>query len=169
MLAAWTSTTTSPGPGFGSGASPSCNTSGPPCFVNRTAFIVCSRLLLPSQKFNQQLAHAFRLLLVHPMAGTLDQVTTQHPRAHALLHPLEIAGTLIGPPIAPSGDEHRRHVYGPAREQLQLGGVDAARSAPVPLQAARERGALVLCGVDRELRLRRRPACCDLGRRRHLG
>src|SRR5215472_11117005 len=122
------STTTSPGPAFGSGASPSCNTSGPPCFVNSTAFIICSRLLLPSQKLDQQLAHALRLLLLHPMAGTLDQMTTQHPRAHAVLHPLEIAGALIGPPIAFSGDEHRRHVDGPAREQLQLDNVGAARA-----------------------------------------
>src|SRR6516165_236484 len=169
MLAAWTSTTTSPGPGFGSGASPSCSTSGPPCFVNSTAFIVCSRLLLPSQKLDQQLAHPLRLLLLHPMAGTLDQMTTQHPRADALLHPLEIAWALIGPPIALSRNEHRRHVDGPAREELQFGSVDAARPAPVLLQAALEPGALILGGINRELVLRQPSARRDPGCRRHLG
>src|SRR5215470_13697851 len=98
MLAAWMSTTTSPGPGVGSGASPICKTSGPPGFVNNTAFMVASCLLLPLQKLNRQLAHPLRLLLLDPMARTLDQMTAQHSGADVLLHPLEIAGALIGPP-----------------------------------------------------------------------
>src|SRR5271167_1370356 len=114
------STTTSPGPGVGSGTSLRRSTSGPPCFVNSTAFIDSSCLLLPLQKLDQQLAHPLRLLLLHPMAGAIDQMATQHPRACALLHPLETAGTLVGPPIAFSRNEHRGHVDGPAGEQLQF-------------------------------------------------
>src|SRR5215469_9542833 len=135
MLAAWISTTTSPGPAVGSGTSPSCNTSGAPCFVNSTAFMGSSRLSLPLQKLDQQLAYP---LLLHPMAGTVDQMAAQHPRARALLHPLEIAGTLVSPPILFARNEDRGHVDGPAREQLQFSGVDAFRPAPVPLQPALE-------------------------------
>src|ERR1700756_2769266 len=114
MLAAWISTTTSPGPAVGSGTSPSCSTSGPPCFVNSTAFMGSSRLSPSPQKLDQQLAYPLRLLLLHPMAGTVDQMAAQHPRARALLHSLEIAGTLVGPPIALAGDKHRRDVNGAA-------------------------------------------------------
>src|ERR1700751_185584 len=134
------STTTSPGPAIGSGASPRRTTSGPPCFINSTAFIVSSCLSLPLQKLDQQSTHPVRLLLLHPMAGAIDQMATLHPSALALLHPLEIAGALIGPPIAFSGNEHRGHVNGPAREKLQFGCVGASRPAPVPLQPALEPG-----------------------------
>src|SRR6516164_171301 len=133
MLAAWTSTTTSPGPAVGSGASPRRSSSGPPCFVNNAAFIVSSCLLPPSEKLDQQLAHPLRLLLLHPMAGAIDQMTAQHPRAHALLHPFKIAGTLVGSPIAFSCDEDRGDVNGSVREQLQFSDIDASRAAPVPL------------------------------------
>src|SRR5271165_6263967 len=107
------STTTSPRPAVGSGASPRRSTSGPPCFVNSTAFIVSSCPLLPLQKLDQELAHPLRLLLLHPMAGAIDQMATQHPRARALLHPLKIAGPLVSPPIAFSRNKHRGHVNGP--------------------------------------------------------
>src|SRR6516162_5861921 len=170
MLAAWTSTTTSPGPAVGSGASPRRSSSGPPCFGNNnTAFIVSSRLLPPSKKLDQQLAHPLRLLLLHPMAGAIDQMTAQHPGAHALLHPFKIAGTLVGPPIAFSCNEDRGDVDGPAREQLQFSGIDASGAAPVPLQAALEPGTLIFASVDGELALRQPPACCDLRRGWHLG
>src|SRR5271156_5086552 len=106
------STTTSPGPAVGSGISPRRSTSGSPCFVNSTDFIVSSCLSLPLQKVDQERAHPLRLLLLHPMAGAIDQVATQHPRACALLHPLEIAGTLVSSPIAFSRNEHRGHVNG---------------------------------------------------------
>src|SRR5207245_4034133 len=101
------STTTSLGPAVGSGTSARCNTSGPPCFSNSTAFMALSSLLLKLQKLDQQLAHPFRLLLLHPMPGAVDQVTTRHPGARALLHPLEIAGTLVRPPVALSGNKNR--------------------------------------------------------------
>src|SRR5215831_1944610 len=114
MLAAWTSTTTSPGPATGSGASPRRSTSGPPCFVSNAAFIVSSCLLLRSQKLDQQFAHPRRLLLLYPMARTFEQMTAQHTSTHALLHALEITGTLIGPPIALASDKHRRDIDRPA-------------------------------------------------------
>src|SRR6516162_9441873 len=110
------STTTSPGPAVGSGASPKRSTSGPPCFVSSTAFIVSSYLLLPLQKLDQELADTVRLLLLYPMGGAFYQMAAQHPRARALSHPLEIAGTLVGSPILFSCDEDRRHVDGPTRE-----------------------------------------------------
>src|SRR6516164_8031354 len=169
MLAAWTSTTTSPGPAFGSGASPRRSTSGPPCFVNSTACIVSSWFSLQLQKLDQQRAHPLRLLLLHPMAGTIDQMATQNPPARTLLHPLEIAGTLVGPPIAFSRYEYRGHVNGSAGEQLQFAGGSGFRPAPVPLQSTLEPGPLVHGAVDRELALRQPAACCDLGGRRHLG
>src|SRR5262249_3899581 len=59
-------------------------------------------LLLMPQKLDQQLADASRLLLLHPMTGAVDQVTPDHPGARTLLHPLEIAGTLVRPPVARS-------------------------------------------------------------------
>src|SRR5260370_18279041 len=110
------STTTSPGPAVGSGTSARCNTSGPPCFSNSTAFMAFSSLLLllKPQKLDQQLAHPFRLFLLHPMPGAVDQVATHHPGARALLHPLEIAGTLVGPPVARSGNKNSRHIDGAA-------------------------------------------------------
>src|SRR5271156_2217054 len=110
------STTTSPGPGVGSDTSPRRNTSGPPCFVNNTAFIDSSCLLSPLQKPDQELTHPPRLLLLHPMAGTIDQMAAQHPCARALFHPFEISRTLISSPIAFSRNKDRGHVDRPARE-----------------------------------------------------
>src|SRR3974390_1914220 len=112
MLAAWMSTTTSPGPAFGSGASSRRSTSGPPCFVNSTAFMISSCLLLALQKLDQERAHPLRLLLLYPMAGAFYQMAAPHPRAHALSHTLEIARTLVGPPILSARDEDRRHIDG---------------------------------------------------------
>src|SRR5262252_5528052 len=100
------STTTSPGPAVGSGTSARCSTSGPPCFSNTTAFIAFFPLLLPLQKLDQQLAHALRLFLLHPMPGAVDQMTSHHVRARALLHSFEIPGALIGSPVALSGNEN---------------------------------------------------------------
>src|SRR5208282_2614242 len=159
------STTTSPGPGVGSGTSLRRSTSGPPCFVNSTAFIDSSCLLLPLQKLDQQLAHPLRLLLLHPMAGTIDQMAAQHPRAGALFHALEIARTLVSAPIAFARDKDRGHVDRPAREQLQFAVEPALRPAPVPLEPALEPGALILGAVNSELVLRKPTTCRDLGGR----
>src|SRR5262249_35837627 len=123
------STTTSPGPAVGSGTSARCSTSGPPCFSNSTAFIALFPLLLLLQNLHQQLAPPFRLLLLHPMPDPVDEVAADHTRACVLLHPLEIAGALVGSPVAFSGDEDRRHIDGTAGKQLELGIIPAFRPA----------------------------------------
>src|SRR6266481_5414763 len=129
------STTTSPGPAIGSGTSARCNTSGPPCFSNSTAFMAFLPPLSPLQKLDQQLTHAFRLFLLNPVPGAADQMTTEHPCAGAVLHALEIAGALVGSPIAFSGNEHRRHIDGAAGKQLQLRVIEALRPGPIPVQS----------------------------------
>src|SRR3989442_15889515 len=62
------------------------------------------------KELHEQLAHLLRLLLLHPVPGALDEMAAHHARAGAFLHALDIAGDLIGAPIALAGDEHRRHV-----------------------------------------------------------
>src|ERR1700731_409368 len=163
------STTPSPGPAIGSGPSDRCNTSGSPCFSNSTAFMAFLPLLSPLQKLDQQLAHPFRLFLLHPMPSAVDQMTAQHPRAGAILHALEIAGALIGSPIAFSCNEHGRNIDSAAGKQLKLGIIEALRPGPIPLQSALETGPLVLGAVDAKLAVGQPSASRDLGWRRHLG
>src|SRR5436305_463199 len=43
------------------------------------------------QELDEQLAHGFGLLLLHPVSGALDQVRRDHLRARDLLHALERA------------------------------------------------------------------------------
>src|SRR5215468_11046232 len=76
---------------------------------------VARRPFLP-RRAQQQLADPLGLFLLHPMPCTVDQVATEHAGASALLHAFEIAGTLIGAPVALAGNEDRRHVDGAARE-----------------------------------------------------
>src|SRR5690242_16557563 len=64
----------------------------------------------PPQQLEQQFGHSFRLLLLHPMAGAVEQMTAEHAGAGSLLHALEGAGALVSAPIALAGDEHRGHV-----------------------------------------------------------
>src|ERR1700738_4116324 len=163
------STTTSTGPAIGLGISARCNTSGSPCFSNSTAFMFFLPLLLPLQKFDQQLAHPFRLFLLHPMPGAVDQMTAHHPRAGALLHSLEIAGTLVCSPVAFSRNEHGRNIDGAAGKQLKLGVIEALRPGPIPLQSALETSPLVFGAVDAKLAVGQPSASRDLGWRRHLG
>src|SRR4051812_38253787 len=96
-------------------------------------------------------------------------MTALHLRTRAVLHRLDIAGTLIHAPVALPGDEHRRHVDGAAGEDLQLAGVLALSSAAVPLQATLEPNASVLAAIERELLVRQPFACSDLCGGRHLG
>src|SRR5262245_59827204 len=102
------------------------------------------------------------------MAGAVHEMRAGHTRAQVLLEILERAWTLIRSPVALAGDEHRRHVDGPAREDLQLAGVlrvgeTAAGAEPVRLQAALEPGAAVFRAVDRQLGLGQPLARRDLG------
>ena len=94
------------------------------------------------QKFQQECRDLLRLLLLHPVASAIDQVTAEHARARASLHALEGAGELIGAPVALAGDEQRRHVDGAAGEKLELGGEHVLGAAAIPLQAALKAGAL---------------------------
>src|SRR3954469_4620062 len=57
------------------------------------------------QEFEQQPADLGRLLLLHPMAGAVDEMAAEHVRAAAPLHRLERAGALIGAPILLARDE----------------------------------------------------------------
>src|SRR5216683_2821467 len=161
------STTTSPDPAIGSGTSARCNTSGSPCFSNSTAFMAFLPLLLPLQKLDQQLTHSLRLFLLHPMPGSVDQMTAEHPRAGAILHALEIARALIGSPIAFSRNEHGRNIDGAARKQLKLRVIEALRPGPIPMQSALETGPLVFGAVDAQLAVGQPSASRDLGWRRH--
>ena len=52
----------------------------------------------------------FRLLLLHPMTGTVDQMAAEHAGAGGLLHALEIAGALVGAPVVLASDKELRHV-----------------------------------------------------------
>src|SRR5262245_36212429 len=53
-----------------------------------------------TQEREQQLGHCRGLLLLHPVAGTLDQVESQHAGAGTLPHRLRHARELIGTPVA---------------------------------------------------------------------
>src|SRR5215831_5522510 len=120
------STTTSPGPAIGSGTSTRCNTSGPPCFSNTTAFMRFSPLLLPPQKRDEQLADLLRLLLLHPMPGAVDQVAPHHTRARALLHPLELAAGAQAIPLQ-TALKARPLVFGPVDAELAVRQPPASR------------------------------------------
>src|SRR5262249_60195648 len=71
--------------------------------------------LLP-QKPDQQFIDVFRLLLLHPMTGAVDQMTAEHTGASGLLHALEIARALVSAPVALAGDKQGRHVDRLSRE-----------------------------------------------------
>src|SRR5258708_7452330 len=73
------------------------------------------------QELQQQAADLGGLLLLHPVAGTLDQVSAEHAGAGALLHRLVDTGALIDAPILFSCDETGGHIDGAARPYLQFG------------------------------------------------
>src|SRR6185369_7807065 len=66
------------------------------------ALIVCSfnRSHGGLQKIEQQPVHRSGLLLLHPVAGAIDQLAAEHARAGARLHRLEVAGLLEHAPVA---------------------------------------------------------------------
>src|SRR5215470_1944905 len=121
--------------------------------IPRPAAALAVRRLAPRllEEPPDQLACFLRLLLLDPVPGALHEVAAEHPGAGGRLHALELAGFLVDPPVALPRDEARRHVDRPAGERLQLGGVPAARRAPVPLQPALEAGAAELCAVHLQL------------------
>src|SRR3979411_1304421 len=102
-------------------------------------------------ELQQEAANLLRLLLLHPMAGALDQMTADHLRACACLHRFEYAGTLICAPVLLARDKARGHVDGSARECFQFGGERAGSAAAIPLQAALESGARIFGAVAGKL------------------
>src|SRR6266705_5210245 len=73
-----------------------------------------------AQKRDQQPGHFRRSLLLHPMAGAVDEVTAEHASASAFLHRLIDAGALIGAPVLLAGDEAGGRVDAAARPGLQF-------------------------------------------------
>src|SRR5712691_5641052 len=120
------------------------------------------------KELHEQLAHLLRLLLLHPVPGALDQMAAKDARAGALPHALDIAGNLVGAPVALARDEHRWHVDGAAGEYFELGIENALRAAAIPLQPALKARASELAAVDRELVVGQPFARGDLLSRRHL-
>src|SRR6266481_1227135 len=94
------------------------------------------------------------LLLLHPVAGALDQMTAEHSRAGTLLHRLIDAGTLIGAPILFARNEAGRHLDAAAGKGFKLGRERARGAAAIPLQAALESGALIFRAVESKLAVR---------------
>ena len=84
--------------------------------------------MLP-QKLGEQPAHVFRLLLLHPVTGTVQQMTASHVRAGAGLHALEVARALIHSPVALASKEQRRYIDGAAGEGLECNAILAPCSA----------------------------------------
>src|SRR5665213_318557 len=87
----------------------------------------------PLDELQQQPAHLGGLLLLHPMAGALDQMTTDHPGAGLGLHRLEHARALISAPILLARDEAGGHVDAAARPGLQFRNKFARGAAAIPL------------------------------------
>src|SRR6516165_869329 len=90
------------------------------------------------QEAKEQPVDLIGLLLLHPMAGAVDEVDLTHARARALLHLLDRTGRLIDAPVAPAGDEGRGHVDSAAAEHFQLAVGAAAGAHAIPVQPALE-------------------------------
>ena len=56
-------------------------------------------------KLKQETRCGFRLLLLHPMPGVLNEMDAQHARARRRLHLFEIARSLIDAPVFSPRDE----------------------------------------------------------------
>src|SRR5438270_320698 len=103
------------------------------------------------EELQQQAANLRRLLLLHPVACAIDQMTADHLRACTRLHGLVNAGTLVSAPVLFPGNEARGHVDAAAGIGLELGTECAGGAATVPLQAALEAGAPIFGAVESEL------------------
>src|SRR5262245_53062450 len=110
----------------------------------------------------------FRLLLLHPVTGPVQQMTASHVRAGASLHALEVARALIYSPVALPSNEQGWDIDGAAEEQLEHTAVLAPCGAAIPLQAALKAGPAVLCTIHGELFVRQPRTRGNLGRRGHL-
>src|SRR4030088_2124730 len=104
-------------------------------------------------ELQQHFTYPLRLLLLHPVAGAIDQMNAEHPCAGARLHRLEDARALISAPILLARDEARGHVDAAARTCLEFGGERARGAAAIPLQAALESGAFIFRAIESEFAL----------------
>src|SRR5450756_1650609 len=95
--------------------------------------LLCAALRSLLQEWQQQVDNLLGLFLLHPVAGAIDQVATEHPRAGALLHRLIDAGALIRAPVLLARDETGGHVDMAARPGFELGGERARGAAAIPL------------------------------------
>src|SRR5260370_19554959 len=65
----------------------------------RCASRVRSGLCVIAQELNEQCAHQFRLLLLHPVSGAIEKMETGHTRAGAIAHLVDCTRSLIDAPI----------------------------------------------------------------------
>ena len=107
-------------------------------------------LSLSRQKIDQQFAQRGGLLLLNPVSRAFDQVHAAKLAAGGGFHRLQRARTLIGAPIAFSGDETARHVHDAAGVCLQLRGTLHIGRIAIPLKAAAKRGSREFVAVHPE-------------------
>jgi len=101
-----------------------------------------SGLCVIAQELNEQSAHQFRLLLLHPMSGAIEKMEADHMRAGAIAHLVDSTRCLIDAPIAFASDVLRGHIYGATRKGVHLGETSGIGAAPhaIALQRAGETG-----------------------------
>src|SRR4051794_40871982 len=111
------------------------------CDFAKMYLLLFCRDLRPAEEFEQQPRDLLWLLLLHPMAGALDQMATHHARAGLGLHRLKHARALISPPVLLAGDKATGNINAAAGEGFKLGLERSGGSAAIPLQAALKPGA----------------------------
>src|SRR2546428_12994958 len=75
---------------------------------------------LVAQELREQLAHLFRLLLLHPVPGSVQQMEAHHARARGAPHSVHGPRRLIDAPVALACHEHRRTIDGTAQDRMNL-------------------------------------------------
>src|ERR1700716_845452 len=103
------------------------------------------------QKLQQQVTNFLGLLLLHPVAGAIDQMTAEHARARACLHRFKDAGALISAPVLFARDEASGHVDTAAGICFEFGGECALGATAIPLQPTLESGAGIFGAVEGKL------------------
>ncbi len=101
-------------------------------------------------KINEQLIDGLGLLLLHPMAGTPNQVRAPVIRTDRGLHFLKRAWNLIRAPIAFTRNEHCGDINGTLGKDLQFPGKGIDKSAAIPIQSALKASLSIGVTVDPE-------------------
>ena len=112
--------------------------------------------------------HGFRLFLLDPVAGAVDQMAAAHIGAGAFLHLFQPAGALPYAPILRPRDEAGRYVDRAAGIEFQFGAVFRFRATAVPVETALEAGTVELAAIYLQLALRQPATPFDLRCRRHF-